>query len=147
MWAAYNPYFHTLHPFNETLGPKDLKKQVKNYAISQGEAILGDADFNGEKINVSITAICEMADPKSIKNSVSKEIHLGTILKIKDIISNSIEVEVHPDYIERDENGKRIVGKYNPNSLIHRLCGAVIVDDVPYPVRILVKEFRGVSSG
>ena len=137
----------TLHPFDETLSATDLKKQVREYARTHGDEILGDADFNGDKVNVSLSSISEMADPKSIKNSVSKEKHLGALLKIKEIISNSVDAEVHPDYTDKDENGKRVVGKANPNILIHRVYGAVNIDGETYRVKTTIKEIMGRDKG
>lgn len=136
-----------LHPFDESLSATDLKKQVKEYASAHGDEILGETDFNGGKVVVSLTSLSEMVDPKSIHNSVNKELHLGALLKIKEIISNSIDAEVHPDYTEKDLYGRRIEGKSNPDVLIHRLYGAVNIDGVDYRVKTTVKELNNDVRG
>ena len=68
-------------------------------------------------------------------------------MKIKEIISNSVDAEVHPDYTDKDENGKRVVGKANPNILIHRVYGAVNIDGETYRVKTTIKEIMGRDKG
>ena len=57
------------------------------------------------------------------------------------IIHESIEAEVHPDYIKKDgvrsaENG------YNDQMLIHRFYGAVEIDGKMYRVKTTINEYR-----
>lgn len=131
------------HPFDESLPDKDLKKQVKNYAKSHD--IIGVAYCEDIPINISVTSIGEMADPKAYHKSVNKSIHLAAITEIKNIISNSTNAEVHPDYIEK-RNGERIVGDYNDGILMHRLYGAIDIDGKVYRVKTTVKEILSEQS-
>jgi len=60
------------------------------------------------------------------------------------IIHESIEAEVHPDYIKKDgvrsaENG------YNDQMLIHRFYGAVEIDGKMYRVKTTINEYRDES--
>ena len=132
------------HPFDTSLPDTSLKKQVKSYAREHSDEMLGDIPVENGIVNVSLTSLGEMADPKSykntVKNGVSKDVHFAAIPKIKEIIRNSIDAEVHPDYIERDKSGKRIVGKYSDHILMHRLYGAVEIDGKVYRVKTTVKE-------
>ncbi|HOG05186.1 MAG TPA: hypothetical protein PK978_03010 [Paludibacter sp.] len=60
------------------------------------------------------------------------------------IIHESIEAEVHPDYIKKDgvrsaENG------YNDQMLIHRFYGAVEIDGQMYRVKTTINEYKDES--
>ncbi len=131
-------------PFDVSLRDTALKNQVKSYAREHADEILGDVEVEGGIVNVSLTSIGEMADPKSykntLKNGISKEIHFAVIPKIKEIIGNSIDAEVHPDYLDRDASGMRITGRYSDHILMHRLYGAVEIDGQVYRVKTTVKE-------
>lgn len=131
-------------PFDVSLRDTVLKNQVKSYAREHADEILGDVEVEGGIVNVSLTSIGEMADPKSykntLKNGISKEIHFAVIPKIKEIIGNSIDAEVHPDYLDRDASGMRIAGRYSDHILMHRLYGAVEIDGQVYRVKTTVKE-------
>lgn len=132
-----------LHPFDTTTGATDLKKQVRDYAKAHGDEMLGEVDFENGNINVSLSTLKEMADPKAIRkseaNGVSKDVHLAAILKVKDIIKNSMDAEVHPDY-KKDETSERNINNINPTVLVHRLYGAVEIGGQVYRVKTTVKE-------
>jgi len=130
-----------LHPFDTSQRAGDLKKQVVAYAKNNG--LTGDVPFGKVTIRVSLNSIGEMANKKaiesSINNGVDKDTHLAAILKIKDIIANSVECEVHPDYL-KNENGERDTSRHNPSVIMHRLYGAVNIDGKDYRVKTTVKE-------
>lgn len=135
------------HPFDISLPYTELKRQVVDYAKTQGDKILGDVNVEGGIVNISITSLQEMADKKSLqkseRNGVGKDIHLAALLSIKDIIGNSIDCEIHPDYLEDEKHVRSPKNGHLTTTMMHVFYGAIKVDGNYYSVRSLVKETKG----
>lgn len=68
-------------------------------------------------------------------------VHLAALKKLPEIISESLEAEVHPDY-KKDANSKRGAnGDINALSLVHRFYGAVNIDGKVYRVKTTMREY------
>lgn len=65
-------------------------------------------------------------------------VHLSALIKLPEIISESVEAEVHPDYVTRD-----VFGEINTERLIHRFYGATMIEGKTYRVKTTMQEFRG----
>lgn len=100
-------------------------------------------DSNGVKHTCPITptAIGKYIHNTSITKSVNRDIHLLALPILKNILSNSIEVEIHPDYNKVD-NVRNPKNGYNADILMHRFYGAVEIDGDIYRAKSTVKENR-----
>ena len=101
--------------------------------------------IDGTPYEISNKAISKYLSGKAIGKSNDFDAHLSVLKSLKDVISNSIDVEIHPDYIKED--GSRTTKKYGDNVLIHRLYGAISIDGKVYRVKTTMQEFRGNESG
>ena len=96
----------------------------------------------GEEFSYSISndAVEKYVSKSATKKSDNIGIHLASLKKLPEIISESMEVEIHADY-NKDEKGERKVENgYNPAKLIHRFYGAIILDGRYYRVKTTIEE-------
>lgn len=105
----------------------------------------GTSDAYNLKINED--SIDKFLSASSTKHSENLGVHLAVLKKLLDVINDSIEVEVHPDY--KKDNGNRTIenGIDDKNLLIHRFYGAAKIDSQTYRVKTTVKEWRGQNAG
>ena len=79
-----------------------------------------------------------------MSNSATKKsdnigVHLASLKKLPEIISSSIEVEIHPDYTK--VNGTRNASNdINYETLVHRFYGAANIDNVVYRIKTTMRE-------
>lgn len=67
--------------------------------------------------------------------------HLAVLNNLDKVISESIEVEEHPDYIKKD--GKRSPENgFKSDILVHRFIGAIRVDEKEYRVKTTMYEYK-----
>ena len=91
-------------------------------------------------------AIDKFLSKSSTSQSDNLGIHLAVLKELPKIIDASIEAEIHADY--KKENGKRVVenGVNDANLLIHRLYGAVKIDDKIYRAKTTIHERLGKAN-
>lgn len=95
---------------------------------------------DGTEYSISSNAVGKFLSKSATKNSDNLGVHLSVLKKLKDVIHESMEAEVHPDY-KKDETGKRDPKNgYNPDYLVHRLYGAVDIDGKTYRVKTTIIE-------
>ena len=95
---------------------------------------------DGTEYSISSNAVGKFLSKSATKNSDNLGVHLSVLKKLKDVIHESMEAEVHPDY-KKDETGKRDPRNgYNPDYLVHRLYGAVDIDGKIYRVKTTIIE-------
>ncbi len=75
----------------------------------------------------------------AVDKSDNKDVHLSVLKIIPKVISKSISVEIHPDFLKKNNERKPENG-YNSDVLVHRLYGAVQLGNDIYRVKITVKE-------
>jgi len=135
------------HVSNHDFGERPIDK-ARDWAIKN--LVTSEEDIKNNKLPkmkdgtpyvISKKAIGKYLSEDGMANSDNQEVHLSVLKKLKDVISESIEAEVHPDYPKVD--GVRTTEKYNDNALIHRLYGAVEIDGKVYRVKTTMQEFRG----
>lgn len=97
---------------------------------------------DGTPYTISNKAVGKYLSKSAVEKSDGLDIHLSVLKKLKDVIGESIDTEIRPDY-PKDEKGNRNPDKYNDNSLIHILYGAVNIDGKTYRVKTVMQEFRG----
>ena len=138
-----------LHPFDMTLNETKRKRNIQDYASEHG--LTGEVDVEGGRVKISRSTIGEFVDDKhinkSVKNGVPRDVHVAVVLDIKRIIENSIDCEIYPDRLDKDENGTRKAeGEYSKTTLMHVFYCAVNIGGKYYSVRTLIKETKGNSS-
>ena len=133
------------HNFKGTL--KEAREEAKKWAQDH---YVGKEFFmpdNGGTYVISKNAIDKYLDKTSIENSDNASVHLSALTKIPEIISNSITGEIHADY-KKDVKGERSVenGIGNSGLLVHRLYGAMNLDNKIYRVKTTVREFVDINK-
>jgi len=98
---------------------------------------------DGTPYTISKKAVDKYLSASAVDKSENLGVHLSVLPKLKEVIHESIEAEIHPDY-NKGEDGNRNVGNgYGNNVLVHRLFGAVELDGKSYRVKTTMQEFRG----
>lgn len=66
------------------------------------------------------------------------------MLRLPEIIKNSIEVEIHPDYLHDEEHHRTVDSEINENVLVHWYYGAVRLkgEDIVRHVAVQIHEER-----
>lgn len=129
------------HPFNTEQKTTDLKKEVVAYAEKNGIIGTMSNKESGDKgeVRISKSSISKFVDDSASDKSTDMNTHLSVLPIIKDVIKESIEAEVHPDYGKVD-GVRSINNPINKNILIHRCYGATEINEKVYRVKVTLKE-------
>lgn len=120
----------------------NAKAWAKDNLVTTGKSELPTMR-DGTPYTISKKAIGKYLSESAVKKSEDLDIHISVLPKLTDVIHESIEAEIHPDY-NKDENGNRsIENGYGDNILVHRLYGAVRLGGKTYRVKTTMQEFRG----
>lgn len=120
----------------------NTKAWAKDNLVTTGKSELPTMR-DGTPYTISKKAIGKYLSESAVKKSEDLDIHISVLPKLTDVIHESIEAEIHPDY-NKDENGNRsIENGYGDNILVHRLYGAVRLGGKTYRVKTTMQEFRG----
>lgn len=129
------------HPFTGT-GKEALVKAEK-WAKKNivGTHTATDSNGNNFEYSISNDAVEKYVSRSATGKSSNLGVHLASLVKIPEIISESIEAEVHPDF--KKQNNKRTgLNDINQESLIHRFYGAAIIEGTMYRVKTTMREYR-----
>lgn len=100
-------------------------------------------DSRGDEFGYTISgdAVEKYVSRSATGKSANIGVHLAALKKLPEIIKESIEAEVHPDYDKLNgiRNAEDIT---NPETLIHRFYGAANVDGTIYRVKTTMREYR-----
>lgn len=116
--------------------------QAKAWAKANivGEHHLTDSNGRMVKYSISARAIDKYLSQSAIEKSENLGVHLSTLTVLPEVIGESIEAEVHPDYSKNNVGTRNSDNDVNENSLIHRFYGAVAIDNTVYRVKTTVIE-------
>lgn len=132
------------HRFGET--EKDIISNAKSWAkenlVTTGKTELPTM-HDGTTYTISKAAIDKYLSESAVKKSESLDTHISVLPKLKEVIHESIEAEIHPDYIKAEDGNRSVENGYGNNVLVHRLYGAVQLDGRTYRVKTTMQEFRG----
>lgn len=98
---------------------------------------------DGTTYTISKKAIDKYLSESAVKKSENLDTHLSVLSKLKDVIHESIEAEIHPDYKKGEDGLRSVENGYGEGVLVHRLYGAVEIDSKMYRVKTTMQEFRG----
>ncbi len=127
---------------NKAEALKNAREWAKeNVATKQGEDMPTMRD--GTPYTISKAAIDKYLSNSAISKSEDPFVHLSVLPKLTDVIHESIETEIHPDYNKGEDGNRSVENGYGNNVLIHRLYGAIELDGKTYRVKTTMQEFRG----
>ena len=98
---------------------------------------------DGTPYTISKKAVDKYLSSSAVSKSDELGIHLSVLPKLKDVIHESIEAEIHPDYKKGEDGIRGIENGYGEGVLVHRLYGTVEIDGKMYRVKTTMQEFRG----
>ena len=123
------------------------KQAIEKARLWADSNLIGKNDYHrgqqdGFTYVIDRTTLEKYLSSSSTKGSDNLGVHLAALKMLPEIINESIEAEIHADYVKG--NGKRSAsnGVGNPDILIHRMFGAVTIDGVLYRVKTTIKEDR-----
>jgi hypothetical protein len=105
-----------------------------------------DSDGVQFTYEISKKSLSKYVHETSTEKSENIGVHLAVLKKLPEVISESIEAEVHTDNEKKKEGGKVVDNTRNPengiknDSLVHRFYGAVNIEGVTYRVKTTMVE-------
>ena len=131
------------HLFGENKA--DAIKNARTWAKDNLATKNGDMPTmrDGTPYIISKAAIDKYLSNSAISKSEDPFVHLSVLTKLTDVIHESIETEIHPDYKKGEDGMRGIENGYGEGVLVHRLYGAVELDGKTYRVKTTMQEFRG----
>lgn len=132
------------HGFGET--EKNIVSNAKIWA--KENLVTTDKDNlptmrDGTSYTISKGAIDKYLSESAVKKSGNLYTHISVLPKLKEVIHESLETEIHPDYNKGEDGNRSAENGYGNNVLVHRLYGAVELDGKTYRVKTTMHEFRG----
>lgn len=133
------------HDFTGNL--KEARAKAKEWAIENYTGKEFDLPENAGKYVISKNAIGKYLDKSAFDKSENAAVHLSVLKELPNVISNSIEAEIHADY-SKGVNGERSAenGVNRNDLLVHRIYGAVNIDGKTYRVKTTIHEFRDANT-
>ena len=118
--------------------------QAKEWARRHivGTHMLADEEGNEIAYEISKRTIDKYLSSSAIDKSDNLGVHLAVLKALPEVIGESVEAEVHPDYLKGYDGKRRPENGYNPDALVHRFYGAVALSGQMYRVKTTIKEFR-----
>lgn len=98
---------------------------------------------DGTPYTISKKAVEKYLSLSAVSKSDELGVHLSVLPKLTDVIHESIEAEIHPDYKKGEDGLRSVENGYGEGVLVHRLYGAVEIDGKMYRVKTTMQEFRG----
>lgn len=98
---------------------------------------------DGTPYTISKKAVEKYLSESAVGKSENLSVHLSVLPKLTDVIHESIEAEIHPNYNKGGNGNRSIENGYGDNILVHRLYGAVRLGGKTYRVKTTMQEFRG----
>ena len=132
------------HSFGEDVGKMlgNAKEWAKSNLVTTDKSNLPTMR-DGTPYTISKNAIDKYLSSSATNKSDNLGVHLSVLPKLKDVIHESVETEIHPDYNKGEYGTRSVENGYGNNVLVHRLYGAVELDGKTYRVKTTIQEFRG----
>ena len=110
-------------------------------------------DNYGRRFTYTISkgSLRESVNPKQVEKSkqggAPAGVHLAVLNHLDKVISNSIEIEEHPDYQKGEDGVRSPENGYNSDMLVHRFVGIVRIDGQEYLVKTTMHEHNRAEQG
>ena len=121
---------------------ENARKWAKENLVTTGKSELPTMR-DGTPYTISKKAVDKYLSSSAVGKSDDLGVHLSVLPKLTDVIHESIEAEIHPDYNKDENENRSIENGYGDNILVHRLYGAVRLGGKTYRVKTTMQEFRG----
>ena len=121
---------------------KNAREWAKENLVTTGKTEMPTMR-DGTPYTISKRAVEKYLSESAVRKSENLDIHLSVLPKLTDVIHESIEAEIHPDYKKGEDGIRGIENGYGEGVLVHRLYGAVELDGKTYRVKTTMQEFRG----
>lgn len=123
-------------------GDKPIK-QAEAWAKANIVGLHTATDSRGDEFEYSISKnkIEKQLSVSAVGRSENLGVHLAALTKLPEIISESIEAEIHPDYKKGADGRRKPENGVNNAALIHRFYGAAEIDGKIYRVKTTMEEF------
>ena len=120
-------------------------KQAEDWAKENivGVHTLTDNEGNQHDYTISRNAVGKFLSQSATRKSDSLAAHLSVLRHLPEVIAESIEAEVHPDYLRGDDGRRHTELATNNDRLVHRFYGAVEIGGKTYRVKTTINESRG----
>ena len=126
------------HDFAGNRPIAEARKWAKENIV--GEHTLIDSEGVEVPYTISRGAVDKYLSESSIGKSDNLGVHLSVLKALPDVIGNSIEAEVHPDYNKSSDGIRRPENGYNKANLVHRFYGFAAIEGKLYRVKITIIE-------
>ena len=121
---------------------KNAREWAKENLVTTGKTEMPTMR-DGTSYTISKRAVEKYLSESAVRKSENLDIHLSVLPKLTDVIHESIEAEIHPDYKKGEDGIRGVENGYGEGVLVHRLYGAVEIDGKTYRVKTTMQEFRG----
>lgn len=131
-------------PFGDNIETslKNAREWAKENLVTMGKTEMPTMR-DGTPYIISKRAVEKYLSESAVRKSENLDIHLSVLPKLTDVVHESIEAEIHPDYKKGEDGIRGIENGYGEGILVHRLYGAVELDGKMYRVKTTMQEFRG----
>lgn len=128
-------------PRHDFTGEKPIS-QAREWARKNivGEHELTDGEGKNVRYTISGKAVDKYLSQTAIGKSENLGVHLSVLKKLPEVIGESIEVEVHPDYKKGEDGVRKPENGHDGDTMVHRLYGSVDIDGVNYRVKSTILE-------
>ena len=132
------------HDFTGT--GKEALKMAEEWAKEKIVGMHSATDSRGDDFEYSISndAVEKYVSRSATNKSENIGVHLAALKKLPEIISESIEAEVHPDY-KKNDGIRTERSEVNAESLVHRFYGAANIDGALYRVKTTMREYKDIN--
>ena len=121
---------------------KEAIEKARNWANNNliGEHTYHKGKVDEFKYQIEPEAVDKFLSSSSTTNSENLGVHLATLTKLVDVIDNSVDAEIHPNYKKINKVRSPKNGIKDDNMLVHRLYGAIEIDNRIYRVKTTIYE-------
>lgn len=129
------------HDFTGT--GKEALKAAEKWAKENIVGMHRATDSHGDSFEYSISndAVEKYVSKSATGKSENIGVHLAALKKLPEIIGESVEAEVHPDYKKGKDEIRDAENGHNPSKLVHRFYGAISLDGKIFRVKTTIEEF------
>lgn len=114
------------HDFNGSHPISQAKEWAKENLV--GTHTLTDSEGEEIEYEISNRTVNKYLSASAVDKSENLGVHLSVLKALPEVIAESVEAEVHPDYLKGFDGKRDPANGYNPDTLVHRFYGAVRID-------------------
>ena len=115
--------------------------EAKRWAKEHIARTYGSEETGGKgRVRISNTAIDKFLSESAVGKSENKDVHMGVLKVLPDVLKTSVDAETHPDFLKGEDGERGPKNGMNKDVLVHRLYGAVEMGGKMYRVKITLKE-------